>query len=330
MEPRTLAYDSKCKNFMGYYENKQDVYKELARAYLKNRNHHAGGDPNWEPTSEKIKEQRPRFKQLSLALLYGMGDNSLAAKLGTSKDEAIELRNFYFSQFPEVETYIDKARQYMSDHGGKIWTLFGDTANGRLDKITTQALNMRIQGGAALLALAGFFNTATAAKRLGLYCNPSGIIHDSCQNIINVTDLVYMEQVYHRYFSEYCYDKKKVKYGYDLEVCWNFRDHAALKPYDFENKTLTIEEAPSDLAKYLIDSFSKKYEIEVENYEELHAEYVDPMELYTANFECHTNTEIYELRSVPVIEDVKIHFKYDFNDELMNKIRTMPLDALSW
>lgn len=51
---------------MGYYENKQDVYKELARAYLKNRNHHAGGDPNWEPTPEKIKEQRPRFKQLSL------------------------------------------------------------------------------------------------------------------------------------------------------------------------------------------------------------------------------------------------------------------------
>lgn len=324
-----LAYDSKCKNFIGYYENKLDVYKELARAYLKNRNHHSGGDPNWEPSPEKIKEQRPRFKQLSLALLYGMGDNSLAAKLGTDLQEARELRRFYFDQFPEVEAYIEKARQYMSDHGGKIWTVFGDTANGRLDKITTQALNMRIQGGASLLATAGFFNTATAAKRLGFYCNPMGLIHDSCQNIVNVTDLIYLEQVYHRYFSEYCYDKKGIKYGYDLELCLTFRDHIKLKPYDFEAKTLTLS-GPSNFVKYIIDSFSKKYDIEVENYKELHAEYVDPMELYSANFECHTNTEIYELRSVPELENVKIHFKYDFNDKLMEKVRTMPLDALSW
>ena len=324
---RTLAYNSNCKNFIGYYENKQDVYKELARGYLKMKNSHSGGDPNYEPTTSELKAQRPRFKQLSLALLYGMGDNSLSRSLGCEVSEAQELRRFYFDQFPEVETYIDYARQYMKDHDGRVWTLFGDKTVGVADRFMTQALNMRIQGGASLLATAGFFNTATAAMKLGLFCNPYGIIHDSCQNIINVTDIIYMEQVYARYFSGYCYEVKGIKYGYDLEVCTCFRDHASLSPYDFENKVLTIDEAPSDVCKYLIDSFSKKYDIEVEGFEMKYPKYEDPMEIYLCNMESHRWDNIDSIRKYPTVNDVKIHFNYDFNDELMNRIKSMPVDV---
>lgn len=138
-----------------------------------------------------------------------MGDNSLSAKLGTDMQEARELRRFYFDQFPEVEQFIIVCQEYYKEHGGLVKTILGDKAQGRPEQWTTKALNMVIQGFASLLATAGFFNTATAAKKLNFYCNPMGIIHDSCQNIVNVTDLIYMEQIYHRYFSEYCYEDRK-------------------------------------------------------------------------------------------------------------------------
>lgn len=105
----------------------------------------------------------------------GMGNNSLAKSLGCDVEQAEELRRFYFDQFPEVEAYIDYARKYFKEHNGLVWTLFGDKAQGHLDRVMTQSLNLRIQGGASLLALAGFFNTATAAKRIGLECNPYGV-----------------------------------------------------------------------------------------------------------------------------------------------------------
>lgn len=69
MEPRTLSFDSKCKNFCEIYNSGRDVYRELAAGYLKLKNSHAGGDPNYEPTPDEVKEKRPWFKQLSLALL---------------------------------------------------------------------------------------------------------------------------------------------------------------------------------------------------------------------------------------------------------------------
>lgn len=104
-----------------------------------------------------------------------MGVNKLAASIGCSVDEAQHLTDTYFGQFPEIKDYIERCRTYMKNNDGRIWTLFGDKAQGSSARWSTQALNYRIQGGASLLATSGFWNCVTAAKKFGMNIQTQGV-----------------------------------------------------------------------------------------------------------------------------------------------------------
>lgn len=173
MEPRTLAYDSKCKNFMDDYNNKRDVYFEMAKAYSELKSQEEGTPM---PSDKEIKSLwRSKFKRILLGTTYGLGNKNLAMNLGSTVDQAIEMKRFFFNRFPEIEEYIEKCRKYASDHGGLAWTMFGNKIRMDPARVVTQALNYRIQGGASLFAVSGFWNAVTAAKMLGLFINPMGM-----------------------------------------------------------------------------------------------------------------------------------------------------------
>lgn len=124
--------------------------------------------------------------------------------------------------------------------------------------------------------------------------------------------------------------KKGINYGYDLELCTSFRDHMELKPYDFDNKTLTLSGQSKDI-KYLIDHLSKYYKIDVDGFEDLPIVKMDPFENWlNSGMEAHKYTQYTDMWVSPELKDVKIHFDYDFNDELMEKIRTYPIDCMDW
>ena len=320
MEPRSLAYDSNCKNYMSYYENGLDAYIELARLHKP------------DATPEELKRFRPKFKKLNISITYGMSIRRLAEELNTTVEEAQALVDTYFGAFPEVKEYIERCRTYMKEHDGRIMTFFGDKAQGNVDKYSTQALNYRVQGGASLLATSGYFNATTAAIKLGYKCSPFGIVHDSFQNVIKIKDIVYMEQIYDRYFSGFCYDVKKIKYKYEIDLCTSFRDHVSLQRYDFENKLLTINSGSWNDVKYILDTLGKHYKIRVENFDfDFKYEIPDGFESWVRNgLESHRYSGDPDVIKYPEVNDVKVYFEYDFNDERMNEIRNSDIDTLSW
>ena len=172
-EPRTLAYDSKCKNFVDDYENRRDVYFEMAKAYSELKSQEEGTPM---PSDKEIKSLwRSKFKRILLGTTYGLGNKNLAMNLGSTVDQAIEMKRFFFNRFPEIEEYIERCRNYASEHNGLAWTMFGNKIRMDPRRIITQALNYRIQGGASLFAVSGFWNAVTAAKMLGLFINPMGM-----------------------------------------------------------------------------------------------------------------------------------------------------------
>jgi DNA polymerase-1 len=55
-------------------------------------------------------EMRRKAKVINFGILYGMGINSLRASLGTSRAEAQEFYNEYFTKFSGIAKYLDKVK----------------------------------------------------------------------------------------------------------------------------------------------------------------------------------------------------------------------------
>jgi DNA polymerase I-like protein with 3'-5' exonuclease and polymerase domains len=63
------------------------------------------------------KERRSVAKMVLLALTYGMGTNTLAARTGKTRQEAQEIFDNFFKSFPKVEELINSSKQFLKDHG---------------------------------------------------------------------------------------------------------------------------------------------------------------------------------------------------------------------
>ena len=53
-------------------------------------------------------QERAQFKQITLAILYGMGTNQVAKKLDISKSAAQQLKTDFFQRFRRVKSWMDE------------------------------------------------------------------------------------------------------------------------------------------------------------------------------------------------------------------------------
>jgi DNA polymerase-1 len=144
----------------------------------------SGGDPHTTtaslmlniPLSKVSKAERAIGKTMNFALLYGMGVNSLAQRLGISKQEGQELYDKYFSSFSCIDTWSKRSKESgvakgytISKFGRKftIWDLRSERDWQRA-KGERLCVNGPIQGGAADYMKISMVRARRALKAAGL------------------------------------------------------------------------------------------------------------------------------------------------------------------
>lgn len=112
IELRLIAQIAKVRRMLQAFRNGEDTHAATAAEI-------------WNVPLEKVtKEQRYSAKTINFGLLYGMGQNSLAAGTGMSGPEAREFIQRYFDVYPEIRDYMDQTKALAATQG-YVETLFG-------------------------------------------------------------------------------------------------------------------------------------------------------------------------------------------------------------
>lgn len=97
----------------------KDVYIYCAKLYL--------GEEGWNNLSKADKKKfRKMFKTSLLGIMYGLGKNSLAQRIGTDVTTAQDIINAIFKTFPTLKKYIGVQQVYPLEHQGAVNTMLGD------------------------------------------------------------------------------------------------------------------------------------------------------------------------------------------------------------
>ena len=116
-EPRLLSQMSGDEQLINAYINKKDLYATMASQihgndYWDNMEHYEDGTPNPEG-----KKRRSAVKKLTLAILYGMGADSLAKDLKITQQEAQSLIDKFYTGFPKVKKWIESNKDFAHKYG---------------------------------------------------------------------------------------------------------------------------------------------------------------------------------------------------------------------
>jgi DNA polymerase-1 len=145
VELRIMAHVSHEQTLLQAFEQGQDIHAATAAIV------------NSVPIDQITKEQRIFAKRVNFGLLYGMGAFRLARDSDLTLAQANEFIKTYFARLPNVEVYLERAKQLDYDMG-YLTTLFGrrrtfpglHEANRNVRATAErEAINMPIQGTAA-------------------------------------------------------------------------------------------------------------------------------------------------------------------------------------
>ena len=99
---------------------------------------------------------RKSTKTIAFGLIYGMGEDALAAKLGVTKEEARKAKNAYLDTFPGVRDLMDELKRRsrvgepMRTWGGRMyWAEPPKMVEGRMREYGYKLTNYLIQGSSA-------------------------------------------------------------------------------------------------------------------------------------------------------------------------------------
>ncbi|WP_341812112.1 DNA polymerase I [Wolbachia endosymbiont (group A) of Conops quadrifasciatus] len=110
IELRLLAHVANVAAFKEAFANGQDIHDITARQVF---------------GVQEIDEQlRRKAKSINFGIIYGISPFGLAKRLGITFQEAAEYINYYFSCYPEIKAYMEKAVSIARLHG-YVETLFG-------------------------------------------------------------------------------------------------------------------------------------------------------------------------------------------------------------
>jgi DNA polymerase I len=138
------------------------------------------------PMKDMTSELRRRAKAINFGIIYGISGFGLARNLGIERSEAQAFINAYFSKFPEIREYMDKAKEEAKTHGF-VMTPFGRRCwvPGIADKnpavrgfAERQAINAPIQGGAADIIKRAMIKLPAALKAAKLQADMLLQVHD--------------------------------------------------------------------------------------------------------------------------------------------------------
>ena len=113
-------------------------------------------------------KERKQFKQVTLALLYGMGTNQVARKLGITNKAAVAMTDDFYRRFRGVKTWMDRIKSqarrdlYVTTIAGRrryLDDINSDDGNRRA-QAERQSVNTVIQGSAADLMKFAMVNVA--------------------------------------------------------------------------------------------------------------------------------------------------------------------------
>jgi len=145
IELKVAAFLSQDQRLIDIFKREGDVHAEVASEVFN------------VPKDKVDKEMRRKAKVINFGILYGMGVNALKENLGTSRAEAQEFYNNYFSTFKGLADYLNKVKIEASKKG-YTETYFGrrryfEGLNSKLPFIKAaaerMAINAPIQGTSA-------------------------------------------------------------------------------------------------------------------------------------------------------------------------------------
>lgn len=142
MEPRLLAYYTRCKVLMDGYKSDPPLDAHTAVAIACNKNWH-------DLTKPEQKHYRDAYaKRINQTLITGGGKKVLVSKYKVPADEVDAVWDAYFEAMPEIRSFQRSASQRMSNRGYVI-SLLGRRC--RLNDYSKDyvALNRLLQGGNA-------------------------------------------------------------------------------------------------------------------------------------------------------------------------------------
>ncbi|KAL7490984.1 hypothetical protein ACHAWT_000469 [Skeletonema menzelii] len=146
-EVRILAHMSNDEALISLFRGdaSTDIYKQMA-SLIRNK-----------PAESITADERAQFKQVTLALLYGMSSNQVAKKLSISKAGAQQTMNDFFRRFRRVKAWMEETKQ-SARRNGYVLTIAGrrrylndirSEDNDKRSQAERQAINTVIQGSAA-------------------------------------------------------------------------------------------------------------------------------------------------------------------------------------
>ncbi len=164
------------------------------------------------PEDRLTPEQRRVAKTINFGVMYGMSSFRLSRELGIPRKEADRFLEFYFQQYPRIQSFIVETIRN-AEQGGKVSTILGRerlvpniNSRNKTEKSAAErmAINTPIQGSAAdmvklaMLRIAERFKKENLTARLLLQVHDELIFEVPPEELDAVKELVQreMEQVY--------------------------------------------------------------------------------------------------------------------------------------
>jgi len=162
-EVRILAHMSGDEALLSLFRGDPniDIYKQMS-SIIRNK-----------PLDTITDQERAQFKQVTLAILYGMSPNQVAKKLSISKTNAQQMMTDFFRRFRRVKSWMDETKSnarknaYVTTIAGRKRYLddINSDDNSKRSQAERQAINTVIQGSAADLMKAAMINMTTNLTR---------------------------------------------------------------------------------------------------------------------------------------------------------------------
>ena len=105
IELRVMAHLSGDKNMIEAFREGYDIHAATAARIYK------------EKIEDVSRDQRTKAKRANFGIIYGITVFGLAERLEISRDEAKQLIDGYFETFPDVQAYMEKAKEQAREHG---------------------------------------------------------------------------------------------------------------------------------------------------------------------------------------------------------------------
>ena len=174
IELRVMAHLSGDENMIEAFREGHDIHAATAAKIYK------------ESIDEVSRDQRTKAKRANFGIIYGITVFGLAERLEISRDEAKQLIEGYFENFPKVKEYMDKSIQ-MARANGYAETLFhrrryladiyshNATVRGFAER---NAINAPIQGTAADIIKVAMINVYRRFRKDGIKSKMILQVHD--------------------------------------------------------------------------------------------------------------------------------------------------------